>query len=328
MPDTSRTSQPEPTPPHHSAAPDAPSAPSAPTTPDHPGHPGDPGHPDRPSQLSEPTGDFALSFDSVAAQYAAARPGYPPHLFAAIEELAHRPIHGARTVDVGAGTGIATRLLLDHGARVVAAVEPGPGMAAQFRTGLPAVPLIRATGDALPLADASADLVTYAQAWHWTDPARSLPEALRVLRPGGSLALWWNVPDPDVHTSVAQEERLKARLSGYHAHGITGEAPAIIRGLAPKLSATQGQAQGQAQGQKQGPITVASRRLHWRRRVPVDVSLAHLGSRSYFAVLGPEAAAPVLEDERRHLLAAFPDGIVEEAYAVDVTVVRKEGPHS
>lgn len=50
---------------------------------------------------------------------------------------------------------------------------------------------MRAVGDALPLAAGSADLVTYARSWHWTDPARSVVEAPRVLaRPHGTLALW------------------------------------------------------------------------------------------------------------------------------------------
>ncbi|MGW3464321.1 SAM-dependent methyltransferase, partial [Streptomyces olivaceoviridis] len=53
----------------------------------------------------------AASFNSAAAQYAANRPSYPPALLDAVEELAGRPLQGARTVDVGAGTGIATALL-------------------------------------------------------------------------------------------------------------------------------------------------------------------------------------------------------------------------
>ncbi|MGW1025195.1 class I SAM-dependent methyltransferase [Streptomyces sp. NPDC002577] len=266
----------------------------------------DPSSPsDTPSHVPGPSSPFALSFDSVAGQYATARPGYPPELFDTIEELAGRPLRGARVVDVGAGTGIATALLADRGARVIA-VEPGPGMGAELKAHLPDVPLVRALGDSLPFRDACADLITYAQAWHWTDPRRSVPEALRVLRPGGALALWWNVPDPDVPWTAEQEQRLQARLPGYHAHGITGEAPQIIDRLVPGL----------------GPV---HRRLHWTRRVPVDVHLAHLGSRSYFATLGPERSAPVLADERRHLLRHFPDGIVEEAYAVDLTVVRNAG---
>ncbi|NBM19731.1 class I SAM-dependent methyltransferase [Streptomyces sp. GC420] len=246
-------------------------------------------------------GEFALSFDSVAAQYDAARPGYPRQLFETVEELAGRPLAGADLVDVGAGTGIATRLLRARGARVTA-VEPGPGMGALLRAGLPDVPLVRGDGDRLPFLDASADFVTYAQSWHWTDPARSVPEALRVLRPGGCLAMWWNVPDPDVSWTVEQEERLRRRMPGYHAHGLTGEAPDILRALGHPA---------------------VFRRLHWSRRVPVDTHLAMLGSRSYFAVLGPEASAPVLDDERRHLLALFPDGLVEESYAVDLTVTLR-----
>ncbi|MEV3856779.1 class I SAM-dependent methyltransferase [Streptomyces sp. NPDC050095] len=249
--------------------------------------------------------DFALSFDSVAAEYATARPSYPPALFDAVEELAGLPLQGARTVDVGAGTGIATRLLRERGADVIA-VEPGPGMGAQLRRDLPDVPLLRALGDALPLADATADLVTYAQSWHWTDPARSVPEALRVLRPGGALALWWNVPDPDVDWTSAQEARLQDRLPGYHRHGISADASRIITEL----------------GLTSAPVP-AFRTLHWTRRITVDQHLAHLASRSYFVVMGPDASKPVLEDERAHLLRHFPDGMVEDAYAVHLTVVRR-----
>ncbi|GHE91817.1 methyltransferase [Streptomyces longispororuber] len=245
---------------------------------------------------------LALSFDNVAAQYAAARPGYPPELFTTVEELAGIPLAGAEVADVGAGTGIATRLLRDRGAHVVA-VEPGPEMGAQLRAALPGTPLVRGSGDALPLATASADYVTYAQAFHWTTPELSVPEALRVLRPGGALALWWNIPDPDVPWAAAQEARLKSRLPGYHAHGISGDSARVVARVAPDL-------------------TPVHRRLHWTRPVPLDVHLAHLGSRSYFAALGPDRAAPVLADERAHLLEQFPDAVVPEAYAVDVTVVR------
>ncbi|WP_420034181.1 class I SAM-dependent methyltransferase [Streptomyces sp. cg28] len=260
---------------------------------------------DEPPLDARPAPDFALSFDGVAAQYATARPSYPPALFDTVEELAGTSLHGTRVLDVGAGTGIATALLRDRGADVIA-VEPGPGMGAQFRTTLPDIPLVRAYGDALPFADATADLITYAQSWHWTDPARSIPEALRVLRPGGALALWWNVPDPDVAWSAAQEHRLQERLPGYHRHGVSSDAARLVAEL----------------GLTPAPAT-AFRRLHWTRRIPVELHLAHLASRSYFVVMGPERAKPVLDDERAHLLRDFPDGTVEDAYAVDLTVVRR-----
>ncbi|MFP1628648.1 class I SAM-dependent methyltransferase [Streptomyces sp. 5K101] len=241
----------------------------------------------------------ALSFDTAADQYDAARPGYPPALFDAVEELVGRPLTGAQAVDVGAGTGIATRLLRERGARVTA-VEPGAGMASRFRRSLPGVPLVRGVGDALPLADASADVVTYAQSFHWTDPARSLPEALRVLRPGGALALWWNVADADVPWIAAQGERLMCDFADA-AHGRPGGADRALPDDVPR----------------------AERRVYWTRRVPLDTHLANLGSHSLFLVAGKEAARAFLDRERAELLRLFPDGSVEEAYAVDLMVTRR-----
>lgn len=152
-------------------------------------------------------------------------------------------------LDVGAGTGIATGLLTGRGARVTA-VEPGAAMAAELRAAHPAIPLVRALGDALPFPDdAGFDLVGYAQAWHWTDPARSVPEAMRVLRPGGALALWWNIPDPDVAWAAEQEARIARRLPEYHDQGVSQETPDLIRDLGLGLRP-------------------ATRVLHWTRRVP------------------------------------------------------------
>ncbi|RBM22046.1 class I SAM-dependent methyltransferase [Streptomyces sp. PT12] len=249
------------------------------------------------------TEDFARSFNAVAAQYAAARPTYPPALYDAVEELAGRPFAGAAVADVGAGTGIGTRPMHERGARVVA-VEPGPGMGAELRRRLPGVTLVRASGDALPFAPGTFDLVTYAQSWHWTTPARSIPEALRVLRPGGSLALWWNVADRTAPWAVAQLERLERRLPAYRRRSVTTLAPGLIRELDPALS----------------PVY---RELTWSRTIPLAAHVAALATHSPFAVLPPEESAPILADEAEALSVDFPDGQVEERYTVRLTIVGR-----
>jgi SAM-dependent methyltransferase len=135
-------------------------------------------------------------FDQEAEVYERSRPSYPPELVAwLVEHLRLQP--GALAVDLAAGTGKLTRLLLPTGASVIA-VEPVLGMRQLLRRLLPAVPVVAGTAEAVPLRTSSADAVCVAQAFHWFDADRAFAELHRVLRPGGRVALFWNVRDRTV----------------------------------------------------------------------------------------------------------------------------------
>jgi SAM-dependent methyltransferase len=132
----------------------------------------------------------AARFGDVADRYERARPLYPE---SALSELAARcglrP--GTPVVDLGAGTGKLTRQLVALGADVVA-VEPAAGMRARLAAEVPSVAILDGTAEDIPLPDASVDIVTAGQAFHWFDTRRALDEIARVLRPAGWLALLWN----------------------------------------------------------------------------------------------------------------------------------------
>ncbi len=133
--------------------------------------------------------DRSLSFGSQAAAYERGRPSYPPE---AIDWLL--PPDARDVLDLGAGTGKLTARLVERGLDVVA-VDPIAEMLEVLAASLPDTPALLGTAEQIPLPDNSVDAVLVAQAWHWFDPARAVPEVVRVLRPGGRLGLVWNTRD-------------------------------------------------------------------------------------------------------------------------------------
>ncbi|GAA3462782.1 class I SAM-dependent methyltransferase [Saccharothrix longispora] len=143
--------------------------------------------------------EAAESFGVDAERYDRTRPRYPDALVEAV--VAASP--GPDVLDVGCGTGIASRQFRAAGCRVLG-VDIDPRMAAFARRGGSAVE-VAAFEDWDP-AGRSFDAVVAGQTWHWVDPAAGAAKAAAVLRPGGRLALFWNVFQPPPEVAAAFDE--------------------------------------------------------------------------------------------------------------------------
>ena len=136
--------------------------------------------------------ELGQSFQDGGEHYQRVRPGYPG------ESADWLIPAGARSaVDVGAGTGKFTALLLERGL-TVSAVDPSTDMLEQLRAHYPEVSATQGTAEATGLPDSSFDVASVAQAWHWCDPLLASAELARVLRPGGTLGLIWNQLDTSI----------------------------------------------------------------------------------------------------------------------------------
>ena len=131
----------------------------------------------------------ALSFGGVADAYDRARPSYPREAAAWLVGT-----ENAHVLELGAGTGKLTEQLRALGHRVLA-TDPLEPMLRHLGTRVPGTPAVLAVAEAIPLRARSVDVVVGAQAFHWFNQGRALPEIARVLRPGGHLALTWNLRD-------------------------------------------------------------------------------------------------------------------------------------
>jgi SAM-dependent methyltransferase len=237
----------------------------------------------------------AKGFNEGADAYERGRPGYPA---AAIDWLADLLdlFSGTEVVDLAAGTGKLSRALSAAGADVTA-VEPLARMRALIG---PPIRALEGTAEQIPLPDGAADAVTVAQAFHWFDAERSLAETHRVLRPGGHLALVWNVRLLDDPGQAAVEE-LIAPYTGEIPRHRSGEWRVPID--ASDLF---------------GPLE--ERSFPNEQHLDADGLADRVASTSAIAALAAEEQSRLLE--RVRALAA--EGPLTLRYRCDVQVARRE----
>lgn len=154
----------------------------------------------------------AGSFGEDAEQYDRTRPTYPAALIDDL--LADNP---RMVLDIGCGTGIASRLLVDRGCQLIG-VEPDPRMVALARTH--GVVVEEASFEQWKPGARTFDMLVSAQAWHWVDPDVGSAKAATVLRPTARIGLFWNVGYPPSNLKE-QFEEVYARLApGFGSHSV------------------------------------------------------------------------------------------------------------
>jgi SAM-dependent methyltransferase len=215
----------------------------------------------------------ACSFGAAALPYDRGRPTYPDD---AVDWLL--PGGARKVLDLGAGTGQLTRQLVARGLDVVA-VEPSDGMREQLIRALPNVSALAGSAERIPLTDNAVDAVLVAQAWHWVDVERAVPEVARVLSRGGRLGLIWNIRD--------EREDWVAQLGQIMHQGIEQD----MRSTSPRV------------GPPFGPVERLD--VEWICHLkPADV-LDLVASRSYVITL-PATERQALDAKVRQLLDTHP----------------------
>jgi SAM-dependent methyltransferase len=238
----------------------------------------------------------AASFGSVAGEYERARPGYPDDAVRWL--LGDRPL---TVVDVGAGTGKLTRQLVAAGHDVVA-VEPLEEMRAHLEAVVPAARALAGSAEAIPLPAGSADAIAAAQAFHWFDHERAMPELARVLKPRGVLALIWNMRDDSVEWMARLSELLGSE--GFQ----TGYSPAEVV----------------AQSGLFQPLEEAM--FPFSQRVDGETLRALVTSRSYVATLPSAEREKLLETvDRLYGEVAGADGAIVQYVTHAYRGVRRDG---
>jgi SAM-dependent methyltransferase len=205
--------------------------------------------------------ELGQSFQDGGKHYQRVRPGYPAE---SAQWLV--PATARDALDVGAGTGKFTELLLARGLTVTA-VDPSADMLEQLKAHYPDATAVLGTAEATGLPAAAFDVVTVAQAWHWCDALAASTELARVLRPHGTLGLVWNQLD----TSVPWVHRLSRIM---HAGDVykPDHRPAI----------------GNEFIRLEGHVT------HWQDLVSTNDLIELTKSRSYYLRAGEATRAKVL----------------------------------
>ena len=258
-------------------------------------------------------GDRTQAFTGLAGNYRAFRPGYPEQV---LDTLRDHVRAGATAdwpdpwllLDVGSGTGISTRALrgtFGPGPRVVG-VEPGQDMLDAATSEAEGVEYVDARAEDVPFPDASAALVLTAQAVHWFDRPAFYAESVRLLAPGGTLAVLNNNRDLDGSAFIDDHEALLERHSPgydryYRKYDLVGEFSGV-----------------------QGLAGATEHSYPWARELTAEQYLGMALSSSKMAAvvreLGEERTrAEILAIAGRH----FPDGDVKVPYTTQLVLARR-----
>jgi SAM-dependent methyltransferase len=224
---------------------------------------------------------MGAAFQVGGDRYERLRPGYPAE---AVDWLvAGVPVAGV-AVDVGAGTGKLTGALLAHGLSVVA-VDPSPDMLAQVSRLWPGATPQVGTGEATGLPDQTADLVTFAQSWHWVEPIAGSVETARILTPGGRAGWVWNFLDVR-EPWVAQLAAIWHTVAGEEAIDAIRQAPVLGAPFGPLESIT----------------------IDWTQPMPLDDLAELVMTRSYYLNATQSERRQVLTDAAAFVARQFPGG--------------------
>lgn len=230
----------------------------------------------------------ALVFGSVARAYELYRPGYPDELVDEVLRFAGRPVR--RALEIGAGTGKATRVFAGRDIAVTA-TEPDAGMLRELRRHVPAtVTVVQAAFEDLTL-EVAYDLVFAAAAMHWTDPVGRWERAAALLVTGGTFASFGgqvNLADPSLEASVEAVSAPFFSSDAFHSHGGTPSG---------------GQLQWPSTELTQSSLFTDVRHTVIGRRATVSASeyVAHLSTISAFVELRPDVRGTVFQRIRKVL---------------------------
>ncbi len=255
--------------------------------------------------------DRRRTFDSVVDAYDAIRPSYPGPMFDALFELLPADPH---IIEVGPGTGQATRDLLDRAA-TVHAIEIGPALADRLRANLPSDRLKISIGDfeTLELPMGAADAVVSATAYHWISPLAQVVRPAELLRPGGVVAIvdLVQVDDPaDVGFFAAAQpiydRHGQGTPTGYHAP----RRDAVDPPIAARLAADE----------RFDDVTV--RRYDWDQTYTSDEYRLLMQSYSGTQMMDPDDRNRLLDDIERLVVDRF-GGRVTRPLVVALTTARR-----
>jgi SAM-dependent methyltransferase len=263
------------------------------------------------------------SFGSVASHYERYRPGPPPRSVDWILSSERKK----RIVDLGAGTGALTRLLVDRADEVIA-IEPDDRMRSVLVEEVPSARALAGRGESMPLPDAYADAVMASSSWHWMETVPTLLEAGRVLVPGGVLGVLWSGPDPEGPFMLQAQAMLGGRsqsdsgggTGNPRADGLESELTSIMLGEAERPSSILEIPSGVPFDQPEHEI------FKWDVALNADDLIGLLGTFSWIITLPDETRERVIAEARRlmsELLGLEGEVTVDVAYRAEAWRSRR-----